>query len=113
MKKLRLYPAVIVAGQSFKGVKISVLPSQSMSLQEIIKRFVRKESLPIEKPGVYSENHGDIEKMRYEDITVIEDRGRSLRKDIKRFEADEVERKKALAAKKEVAVPPPVPGAGV
>lgn len=109
MKKLRLYPDVIVTGQSFKGVKVSVVPDQSMSLAEIIKRFIRKESLPVLREGVYNEDLGDIEKMAHEDITVTEDRGRALRSEIERVDKASKARKKAAeAAKKEakqIAVP--------
>lgn len=69
-KKLVLYPKVVVAGQKFKGVKKVTVPSQSMSLAEILKRFTRKESLPVEKDGVYEDRFGDLEKLKHEDITV-------------------------------------------
>jgi len=62
MSTLRLYPPVKVTGQSFKNVKRIVLPSQSMTLREIIKRFIRKESLPIEKDGIYEDRYEDLEK---------------------------------------------------
>lgn len=47
-----------------------VIPNQSMTLQEIIKRFVRKESLPIMKEGTYNEDYEyDLEKLVHADIT--------------------------------------------
>lgn len=57
-----------VARQSFIGQKNNVIPNQSMTLQEIVRRFIRKESLPIQKEGVYAEDLGDLENMQREDI---------------------------------------------
>lgn len=79
MKNLRLYPPVKVVGQDFTGVKSVTVPHQSMTLKEIIKRFIRKESLPLEKQGFYSEKYGDLEKMQYEDITVQMERAEDLK----------------------------------
>lgn len=68
---MRLYPNVVVKGQSFKGVKITVVPNQSMTLKEIIKRFIKHESLPIIKEGTYSDKQDlDLEKFIQEDIVV-------------------------------------------
>lgn len=74
MKQLRLYPPVEITGQDFTKVKSHFLPNQSLTLKDIIKRFIRKESLPIGRDGVYNENLGDIEKMAREDITVQQER---------------------------------------
>lgn len=54
---------------SFLGCKRSVVPNQCMSLAEIIKRFVRREPLPVAKEGVYEERFGDLEKIARTDIT--------------------------------------------
>jgi len=68
---MKLYPNVKVEGQSFVGVKRVVVPMQSMSLQEIIKRFVRNEALPVAKEGVYNDQYDyDLEKLAHEDLTV-------------------------------------------
>lgn len=39
------------------------LPNQCMSLQEMFRRFIRRESLPVEKRGVYIEGEHDLEKL--------------------------------------------------
>lgn len=71
---MRLYPDVIVKGQSFVGCKKLVVPSQSMSLREILRRFVRKESLPISHEGTYEDRYDyDLEKLAKEDLTVQEE----------------------------------------
>lgn len=60
--------------QSFVGEKRCVLPNQSMTLQEIIRRFVKKESLPIEMQGVYNDTYDyDLEKLGKADITIREE----------------------------------------
>lgn len=60
--------------QSFAGVQSVVIPDQSMSLQEIIRRFIKKESLPIAMEGVYDDTYDyDLEKLAKADITVREE----------------------------------------
>lgn len=69
MKKRKFgYPVVPVKGQSFKKVKEVTLPDQSMSLREILKRFIRKESLPVNQQGIYEDRAGDLEKLGNQDI---------------------------------------------
>jgi len=53
--------------QLFKGVKVMVLPNQTMSLKEMLRRFVRREVLPVEKQGIYYESDYDLEKLAKED----------------------------------------------
>jgi len=81
---MRLYRQVKVKGQSFDGVKETAIPSQSMSLKEIIRRFVRRESLPIEKNGIYEERMGDLEKLANADITEQMERVEQLKTTIKK-----------------------------
>jgi len=69
MRTLRLYPNREVKGFDFTGCKVFTVPMQFMTLREIIKRFVRRESLPVEKEGVYQDRMGDLEKMARQDIT--------------------------------------------
>jgi len=65
---IRLYPPRRQKGQSFKGVKKVVVPNQSMTLQQILKRFIKHEALPIVKEGVYSDEQDiDLEKFKHED----------------------------------------------
>lgn len=69
-----LYKSRPITGQSFIGAKICVVPNQSMTLREILKRFVKHEALPVVKEGVYSESQDiDLEKFAHEDITVREE----------------------------------------
>lgn len=86
MSNLHLYPPVKVRGKSFKGVKVVSVPNQSMTLAEIIKRFKRRESLPVEKQGFYEDRMGDLEKMSREDITVQMERAADLKQKIKAAE---------------------------
>lgn len=117
---VRLYPNVIVKGQSFKGVKRVVVPKQSMGLREIIQRFVRRESLPSLREGVYEDRLGDIdlEKVSKADITeqldVADQIKSALSKREKRLKDRAVKDKAAadeLAAKQSSGAPPP-PGEG-
>lgn len=91
-KKVVLYPSRTEKGQSFKGVKRYAVPNQSMTLQEILRRFIRKESLPVAKEGVYEERFGDLEKLSKKDITeqfeVVEELKQVSRKK-KKFDEDE------------------------
>lgn len=81
-----------------------------MSLREIVKRFVRRESLPVSKEGHYEERFGDLEKLKHADITVQMERIQELKAQIakwnervKKAEADraaaEAEKQKADALK--------------
>jgi len=56
------------SGQSFKHCPVMTIPDQSMSVKEIMMRFVRREALPVEKQGAYLTGYGDIEKVRHKDI---------------------------------------------
>jgi len=100
-KKLLLYPKVVRQPQDFKGSKIWTVPNQSLSLAEILRRFTRKESLPIEKEGFYETRFGDLEKTANADI-------------LEQFEkADEIRayahRAKTLLEERDKPVPPPEP----
>lgn len=79
MSDLHLYPVVRVIGQDYSKVKVSVQPQQCMSLHDIIRRFIRKEALPIEKQGVYQERMGDLEKISRMDITVQVEQAKALK----------------------------------
>lgn len=58
------------SGQSFKDVQKITVPSQSMSLKDILKRFVRREPVALEKKGVYEERFGDLEKLAHADPVI-------------------------------------------
>lgn len=98
---MRLYPKVVVERQSFVGVKIITQPNQSMTLQEVIRRFIRKESLPLAHDAVYHEGLGDLEKMQHEDLTEREYRIAELKSVVKsataKAKADDDAKAKAAA----------------
>lgn len=99
-----LYPKRPIKGQSFKGVKRQTLPNQSMSLQEIIKRFVKRESLPVVKDAVYEDRYDyDLEKLAKEDITVQHEVISTLKERIKAYEA-EIDADNASKAAKQKAI---------
>lgn len=68
MKKAVLYPVVPRVRQVKFGKRVTV-PNQAMSLREMLKRFVRREPLPVEKEGVYIETEYDLEKIPHMDRT--------------------------------------------
>lgn len=82
MSKWHLYPNREIVGQDFSNEKPVVVPNQSMTLKEILRRFVRRESLPIERQGIYAEGFGDLEKIVHEDFTVQEERLNEVRKKV-------------------------------
>jgi len=103
MKKDVLYPDVKRPGQSFKGSKVCVVPNQSMGLAEILRRFVKRESLPQSKEGVYEDRYDyDLEKLSKADLTEQHEVINKVKQDVKRFEKeindDNAAKAKALAA---------------
>jgi len=101
---MHLYPQIKVKGQSFEGQPVLTVPNQSLSLKEILERFVRREALPVMKQGVYNTQLGDLEKLANEDITVQMERVQELKENIanaqNRMKAVEEARvKEALEAK--------------
>jgi len=111
---IKLYPSVQVARQSFAGVKRCTVPNQSLSLREIVKRFVRRESLPLSVPGVYEERFGDLEKLSKADIFDQMERVKELKAQIADFNKRSMERAQADAAAKAKASAPVagIPGSG-
>ncbi len=110
---VRLFSPRPIVGQSFKGVHKHVVPKQSMTVKEIFARFVRKESLPIEREGYYEDRFGDLEKLSKRDIVdqmevveALKKRGADLKAKAKAKAEAEAEAK----AKAEAVPPaPPVP----
>lgn len=100
MSTMHLYPKVERKARDFKGVKEVAVPSQSMSLREIIKRFVRGESIPAKKEGFYEDRMGDLEKLANADITVQLERAEEIRQGIAKAD------KRRKEAKQVVTVPP-------
>lgn len=94
---VRLYPPVKVTGQSFVGVKRVTQPNQSMSLREIVRRFIRRESLPIANQGIFEERFGDLEKISKSDIVEQLERAEELKSQIKSFNKREKDKADKLA----------------
>lgn len=84
-----------------KGKRVTV-PNQCMSLEEMLRRFVRREALPVEKQGVYVESEYDLEKLAKEDRVHQEEVLAEMKRDTesKKKKVEEAKAKKA-AEKKE------------
>lgn len=97
MRNIQCYPKVNVAVKLFEGryAKRMTVPSQSLSLREILRRFVRREALPTSQDGVYEDRFGDLEKMTRLDIVEQMEQVEKWKSQIKAFE----ERNKAQAEK--------------
>jgi len=80
-----MYPKVPIVGLDLSKEKVVVVPNQSMTLRQIIQRFVRHESLPVSKDGIYEERMGDLEKIAHEDITIRHERAQAFKE---RLDAD-------------------------
>jgi len=80
--KIYLYPKRVRPMKSFKDSKIHTVPSQAMTLKEILTRFVRREKLPVMREGIYETRMGDLEKLSREDITVQMERAEELKTNI-------------------------------
>lgn len=66
---IKLYPKVEVKGLDFTGVKDTCVPNQSMSLDEIVRRYVRREPLNVNhNEAFYEERFGDLEKIAKGDL---------------------------------------------
>lgn len=99
MREIQCYPAVTIKKFCGSGKKI-VVPNQSLSLRQIVQRFVRRESLPLHKPGIYEERFGDLEKLSTADITVRMDKVEELKAQIAAFEKREKDRAEKAAVDK-------------
>lgn len=69
MSKLVLYNPRPRVGQDCSKWKKMTVPNQSMTLKEILRRFIKRESLPIVKEGTYHESDYDLEKLARADFT--------------------------------------------
>jgi len=80
MSQLQLYPTVKVVGQSFSGEKLVTVPDQSLSIRQILVRYVRRQVLPVSREdGIYVEGLGDLEKISREDMVDRDARIASVR----------------------------------
>lgn len=89
-------------------MKVKTVPSQSLSLREIIRRFVRHESLPVHKDGVYEDRMGDLEKLSNADITEQLERAEDIKSKIAKADArmkakDVADRESAEKARQDAA----------
>lgn len=100
VRPIRVVYDVPVKGQSFKGTKRCTVPNQSMSLREIVRRFIRRESLPVSKEGVFEERFGDLEKLSKQDIVIQMDKVAELKGQIADFEKREKARRDKVVADK-------------
>lgn len=98
-----LYSPRPIVGQDFKGVKRVTVPKQSMSLQEIVRRFVRREAVPVSQDGIYETRFGDLEKLATADIYDRLERAEELRDQISAFNKREKDRVEKEAADKKAA----------
>jgi len=106
-RNVRLYAPVKVTGKSFVGVKRCTVPNQSMSLREILERFVKRESLPLVHEGQYEERFGDLEKVANMDIVDQKEYAADLRKRIGEGEKAIVHRAKVKKDMDDAAKAPP------
>ena len=76
MSGFHLWPAASRKrpGQSFVFVKAVTVPNQAMTLQDVLKRFVRREPVAIEKQGIYEERFGDLEKLSHADPVIQQEK---------------------------------------
>lgn len=110
-KVLKTIPDYKRVSTSFTGVKRVTVPNQSMTLQEILQRFVRRESLPVMKEGTYQTGYGDLEKIQNMDITEKMEVVDKIKIFLKKGKKMEEERAKGEQDKTQAPPPPPQPPA--
>lgn len=89
-------------GFATKGGKITV-PDQSMSLQEILTRFTRKEKLPIGFDIQYHNVDYDLEKVARLDLTERDEFLEFQRSVKRRYEAQQAQKRAQQKAAEEAA----------
>lgn len=95
-------------GEDFTGVKDEVVPDESLSLEEILSRFTRGESLEVEHEGNYDDQtEVDLEKLKSADLVdraEYVDRLKAVQKQYEEQEAQaEASRKSAAEAEEKAA----------
>lgn len=94
-------------GVSFFDVVNQTVPNQSMSLEEILRRFSRGEPVPVGQEVNYSDSDVDLEKLKNLDLVDREEYINSLNEVKKKFELQEkrkAEAEKVKAAEREKAL---------
>lgn len=123
MKKLVLYKRTLVPkGYVCKAMDRATVPNQSLSLKQILTKFIKREALPVGRQGVYETKFGDLEKIMNADFVEREEFFKRMDSWIKDHESRlkdkeekdraklvEEEAKKLLAASAPVPVPVPAP----
>lgn len=109
MSKLVLYNPPPRVSQDCSGWSQHTVPNQSLSLREIIKRFVRREPLPMSKEGTYFEGDYDLEKLGSSDITEKHEVLEDLKKDTerKKRKVEDLNRPPASPDPNPLSSPPP------
>lgn len=86
-------------GVSFKGHKKLVVPDQSMTLEEILRRFTRGESLEIGRDPVFDEEgEDDLEKVQHMDLVERQEYVNRLKQT--RVDFEKQEKRRAATEKK-------------
>lgn len=111
MKKLKsAYGGPRYAGQDYSNVVDLTIPDQSLSLQDILERFTRNETLPVDMGGEFGDEdfdnplNVDLEKMGRADLTEKADYYNALEQLKKRYKAQEkaeADKAEAIAKKAE------------
>lgn len=86
-------------GVDYSKEEIQVIPDQSLSLEEILNRFVRNEELEIGQPTFFDtdeESLDDLEKIRYADLVDKDNYIKSLKEIQSKFENEEQKREELL-----------------
>lgn len=80
-------------GEKYDGKKLTV-PDQSMSLKEILHRFVRNETVAVGREGVYVESEDDLEKVAHLDLVEKDEFIARQKEKQKRYDAQEKAKEK-------------------
>lgn len=101
---------VLTKGLDLSDEEVLVVPDQSMSLEEILHRFVRGDELNIGGDIGYGDNQDedldnplsvDVEKIRHMDLVELDELRERVQDARKRFETDEKDRKAKAEAEAE------------
>lgn len=86
-------------GVDYSKEELQVVPDQSLSLQEILEKFVRNEEVEVGHPTWYDENEeslDDLEKIRHSDLVDKDLYIKSLKEIQSKFETEEKQREDNL-----------------
>lgn len=83
-KTIKLYPTYKRIGQDFSNVEKMTVPNQTLTLKEILRRYIKKEPLPSMKEGTFHESEYDLEKLSQADLTEQHEVIEELKQKVKR-----------------------------